>query len=245
VTRPCLVLTPLTSMRASRALLSASLVAQHASALHTFQEVWNFRKLRMLIYRSAALEKATPQDVDALLTKFRIRTIIDLRGEDERVKVAGSWVDTTFPKDDSAQTPRRLHHVPLLQTERHYRGIYERWPAWKQAQVAATSLVSGRAESQMYIDEINAGGLPLFSEVLLSKGGEDICKVLKLMATPGELNVLYSYAPMLASLQLTIMLAATAAALLHCNRQLPNHCALRERQRSDRLSSSISTVSAW
>jgi Tyrosine phosphatase family len=178
------------SMRASRALLSASLVAQHASALHTFQEVWNFRKLRTLIYRSAALEKATEQDVDALLTKFRIRTIIDLRGEDERVKVAGSWVDTTFPAKDDSKTTRRLHHVPLLQTERHYRGIYERWPAWKQAQVSALSLVNGRAESQVYIDEINAGGLPLFSEVLLSKGGEDICKVLKLMATPGELSML-------------------------------------------------------
>jgi Tyrosine phosphatase family len=178
-------------MRASRALLSASLVAQQASALHSFQEVWNFRKLRTQIYRSAALEKATQQDVDALLTKFRIRTIIDLRGEDERVKVAGSWVDTTFAKDDAAaQTSRRLHHVPLLKTERHYRGIYERWPAWKQAQVSAISLVSGRAESSMYIDEINAGGLPLFSEVLLSKGGEDICKVLKLMATPGERSVL-------------------------------------------------------
>ncbi|KAG5180122.1 protein-tyrosine phosphatase-like protein [Tribonema minus] len=163
---------------------------------HAFDAIYNFRPVgaAQRIFRSAALEAATAEDLRKLTTELNVKSIIDLRGEDERRMLWQTDFGSLFDRQSSSvasEADRQIYHISLLETERYYRGIYATWPAYRQAYVAAIGAFSRRAETAIFVDCINAGGLPELYTMLLCTAQEDICRVLKIMADEGNHPVVF------------------------------------------------------
>jgi len=157
----------------------------------------NFRKLAPTsqLFRSAAMEKATPNDLEKLSEELGIRTVVDLRGDSERKSLSSCPLGDNFEviRGDSVEfeisssipsSTRRCFHISLLEAERQYKGMYKRMNPPKKAAAVWWSLFSGRKETELYLQEINNGGLETLYQVILETSKAEICQVLRIIADP-------------------------------------------------------------
>jgi Tyrosine phosphatase family len=155
-----------------------------------FDNIYNWRRVCGGVYRAAALEQANACDVEVLSQQLGIKTVIDLRGQDERSALASSPVAKLYPEQYepgaiTTSTTRRMYHISLLQTDRYYAAIYSTWPPLKKVYASVLSAVSGKAETALYIDTINDGGLLQLYILLLTTAQDDICRALQIIADKG------------------------------------------------------------
>lgn len=122
------------------------------------------------IYRAAGLEKATAADVAEVLDGARIRTIIDLRNQDEIDKAAKTETDfgralldlfdgqaavgAGEPASEGSGNLRRFH-VPILEdADAFLEEVAERLPPARKAQAAFFKGFDGKRYDRLLYDEI-------------------------------------------------------------------------------------------
>eukprot|EP00639_Heterosigma_akashiwo_P036051 CAMPEP_0194741590 /NCGR_PEP_ID=MMETSP0296-20130528/96712_1 /TAXON_ID=39354 /ORGANISM="Heterosigma akashiwo, Strain CCMP2393" /LENGTH=201 /DNA_ID=CAMNT_0039653175 /DNA_START=92 /DNA_END=694 /DNA_ORIENTATION=- len=172
-----------------------------------FEKVQNFRSIvpGALVFRSAELDERSSSDLEKLNNEIQIRTVIDLRGESERklfksccplgedfeIIETPQAMDLSLVKPNLLSAARRCFRLSLLEPERQYAGMWRRMTPALRAQAAWWGLVSGRRETELYLGEINRGGLPVLYEVLLETSQAEICQALRVLATPENHPVVF------------------------------------------------------
>lgn len=166
----------------------------------TLENVANFRQVSPSlpgIYRSAALEQATAADVAMLLDGARIRTIVDLRNEDE---VEKAWAGAT----PFGRALRKLYdsnaavgagcaasegggelcrlHVPLLRdTDAFLEEVATRLSPARKAEAMLARTFDGRRYDQLLYDEVARRGQVGLYTVML-RTSDEIGHALRVVA---------------------------------------------------------------
>ena len=159
------------------------------------------------IYRSGELDRASEADAAHLLDSLRIRTVIDLRNQDEIDKAAakttpvGRALMTAFsegapvgPGQLASEGTGRLrrHHVPLLtDIEGFWSELGSRLGPAKKAEAVLYRTVDARRYDQLLYDELARQKHELLYTVMLrSAGTEAWNRALRLAADTSGGNVL-------------------------------------------------------
>jgi len=169
-----------------------------------------------IIYRTACPANASVGDVEAFSDHLGIHLLIDLRSEEEQEEddengaLAGSitvdhlWrrskknsraleatvtvTDKTGSKSNTKRgTPPFIRHrLSLLDRKRFYRALLGKLPKLVVAKALFISIYDGQASKDLFLDEINKGGLELLYEIILETSQPEILETLKLITTTAE-----------------------------------------------------------
>ena len=159
---------------------------QVVQSVTSLEGIQNFRAVSPRlpgIYRSAGLEKATAADVAYLLDGAKIRTIIDLRNDDEveqSLAEATSYgaalleafdeqrpVGTGCVASEGCGTLSRTQ-VPILQdVDGFYAEVAERLTGIRKIKAPALKATNGRAYDQLLYDELARQKQPMLNTVML------------------------------------------------------------------------------
>ena len=161
------------------------MIAAVLSVAASLDGIKNFRAVGGLpgIYRSAALEQATAADAAYILDKAEIRTIIDLRNDDEVQKAAQdatdfgrrlleefdecSLVGAGCVASEGSGCLTRVQ-VPILEdVEAFYAEVAQRLPPARKAQAKLLQLTNARAYDQLLYDEVTRQRHPMLNTVML------------------------------------------------------------------------------
>jgi len=156
------------------------------AAVPQLQGVFNFRPVSPSLpglYRSANLDQATAADAAYILDGAKVRTIIDLRNQDEIERAAteatefGQKLLRAFDEGASVGTSQvaseghgRLsrHHVPLMEdVDGFLDAIASRLPAAKKAQAAVLRSFDMRKHDQLVYDALAKGKQQLMYTAML------------------------------------------------------------------------------
>lgn len=175
----------------------------------TLEGIKNFRPVSPSlpgIYRSAGLESATPADVAQFLDGAKIRTIIDLRNDDEIDKARRDGTDYGLALVDAfnRRAPvgpgqlasegsgnlRRVR-VPLLcDVDAFFDGVAAQLSPAKKAEAMAYKAFNARRYDQLLYDEVSRGRQTLLYTTML-KTSTGWGEALRLAADRSSGNVLF------------------------------------------------------
>ena len=151
-------------------------------------------------FRTATLGEATEADASLILRRLNVKSLVDLRSDDEFEPILGE-VQSSFetrPFSRADETSRRAlvvagdapltrYLVPMLDYDRYYGAIYERMSFLDKAKAAVFSaqatLVDPAPERRLFVSKVNAGGLKLLNEVMLDTSGPEIRAALGVVAS--------------------------------------------------------------
>eukprot|EP00965_Chrysotila_dentata_P229971 6197509-Pleurochrysis_carterae.AAC.2 len=173
-----------------------------SAAACSLQGVRNFRSVsRSLpeLYRSGCLEQATDADAAHILDSARIRTIIDLRNDDEirKARDCATEFGQKLLMEFQHNSPvghgcvasegtgcLSWHHVPLwANTDGFFDEVERRMSAVRKAEAAVYKSMSGKKYNQLLYDEVARGKQQLLYTAMLKSGALDSWqKVLSLAA---------------------------------------------------------------
>jgi protein tyrosine/serine phosphatase len=152
-------------------------------------------------FRTATPGEATEADASLILRRLNVKSLVDLRSDDEFEPILGE-VQSAFetrwfsradaPTDEwpvAGDAPTR-YLVPMLDYDRYYGAIYERMSALEKAKAAVFSaqatLVDPTNQRRLFVSKVNAGGLRLLNEVMLDTSGPEIRAALGVVASASE-----------------------------------------------------------
>ena len=148
-------------------------------------------------FRTATLGEATEADASLILRRLNVKSLVDLRSDDEFEPILGAVQSTFETRSFSrADSPRRFvaagdaptrYLVPMLDYDRYYGAIYERMTVLEKAKAAVFSaqamLVDPTNQRRLFVSKVNAGGLRLLNEVMLDTSGPEIRAALGVVAS--------------------------------------------------------------
>ena len=150
------------------------------------------------VFRTATPGEATEADASLILRRLNVKSLVDLRSDDEFEPNLGPVQSTFETRSFSrADPPRRdlvadhdaptRYLVPMLDYDRYYGAIYERMTFLEKAKAAVFSaqatLVDPTNQRRLFVSKVNAGGLRLLNEVMLDTSGPEIRAVLDVLAS--------------------------------------------------------------
>ena len=148
-------------------------------------------------FRTATLGEATEAYASLILRRLNVKSLVDLRSDDEFEPILGAVQSTFETRSFSrADSPRRFvaagdaptrYLVPMLDYDRYYGAIYERMTVLEKAKAAVFSaqamLVDPTNQRRLFVSKVNAGGLRLLNEVMLDTSGPEIRAALGVVAS--------------------------------------------------------------
>lgn len=151
-------------------------------------------------FRTATPGEATEADASLILRRLNVKSLVDLRSDDEFEPILGevqsSFETRPFSRADetsrralvvAGDAPRTRYLVPMLDYDRYYGAIYERMSFLDKAKAAVFSaqatLVDPAPERRLFVSKVNAGGLKLLNEVMLDTSGPEIRAALRVVAS--------------------------------------------------------------
>lgn len=172
------------------------------AAFHgTLEGIGNFRAVSPTlpgIYRSAGLERATAYDAASLLDGARIRTIVDLRNDDEIEKAAAkstsfgralcglfdseAAVGTGCAASEGSGTLARVRAPLLRDTDAFMEEVAARLSGPRKAEAMAYKAFSGKKYDALLYDEIARNRHVGLNTVMLATGRDEIGRALRLVA---------------------------------------------------------------
>lgn len=151
-------------------------------------------------FRTATPGEATEADASLILRRLNVKSLVDLRSDDEFEPILGevqsSFETRPFSRADETSrralavggdAPRTRYLVPMLDYDRYYGAIYERMSFLDKAKAAVFSaqatLVDPAPQRRLFVSKVNAGGLKLLNEVMLDTSGPEIRAALRVVAS--------------------------------------------------------------
>ena len=220
--------------RSPRAGFPATASSTPGASVFRLDGVKNFRDLAEATdavkpgraFRTATPGEATEADASLILRRLNVKSLVDLRSDDEFEPILGevqsAFETRSFSRADAptdawsvaGDAPTR-YLVPMLDYDRYYGAIYERMSALEKAKAAVFSaqatLVDPTNQRRLFVSKVNAGGLRLLNEVMLDTSGPEIRAALGVVAGASETRPCAFYCK--AGKDRTGLIAALA---LHC-----------------------------
>lgn len=155
------------------AFLSCLLLIAPARALAPLEGVANFRLVTPLVpglYRCAELERASDADADFLLNELGVRTIVDLRNDEEVAEARRTLSGGGQRLVGAGASPERVHLPPLGNIDAFFDAVAASLPAGRRLQALAWLLFDGGKRDQLLRDELTREGTPrlLYTSMLQS-----------------------------------------------------------------------------
>jgi len=185
-------------------------MGQEAEEASVFECVKNVRDLASVgnspikpgrVLRAACIGTASPNDEGIILDT--VKTLVDLRSEQEysgdmikynssifdeydslfyTVKKSKSGRPKALIPNNEATAPRTRHLLSVIDESIYKRGVFKKLSLKKKAKAALYLGVSMVRARKVFLDYINAAGLPLLNELILDYGGASIKAVLDVLA---------------------------------------------------------------
>ena len=136
-------------------VLALALVARALALSPPLEGVANFREVSPLLpglYRSAELERASDADARYLLDELGVRTVVDLRNDDEIAKARRSRTRGGARLAD--EVAARRHLPPLRDVDGFFDAVAAGLPPAKRLEAMALLVFSGRKYDQLLYDEL-------------------------------------------------------------------------------------------
>ena len=190
--------------RSPRAGTAARASSTPGASVFSLDGVKNFRDLAEATsavkpgraFRTATPGEATEADASLILRRLNVKSLVDLRSDDEFEPILGevqsSFETRPFSRADetfavAGDAPRTRYLVPMLDYDRYYGAIYERMSFLDKAKAAVFSaqatLVDPAPQRRLFVSKVNAGGLKLLNEVMLDTSGPEIRAALRVVAS--------------------------------------------------------------
>ena len=194
--------------RSPRAGTAARASSTPGASVFGLEGVKNFRDLADATgavkpgraFRTATPGEATEADASLILRRLNVKSLVDLRSDDEFEPILGevqsSFETRPFSRADETSrralavggdAPRTRYLVPMLDYDRYYGAIYERMSFLDKAKAAVFSaqatLVDPAPQRRLFVSKVNAGGLKLLNEVMLDTSGPEIRAALRVVAS--------------------------------------------------------------
>ncbi|CAG9460850.1 unnamed protein product [Pedinophyceae sp. YPF-701] len=157
------------------------------------------------LLRTACPAEASGADVELFSEHVGVTELLDLRSEEEQREddaaavLAGCiTVDRLYDRDDRAPGGLAVqettmdrsgdaqpeatfvrHRLSLLDRDRFYKALLWKLPKLTVARALVTQIWDGQGSKNIFLDAINAGGLPLLYEILIDTSKPEICKSLQ------------------------------------------------------------------